>query len=259
MQDKELDLGDVIKISSNFLKSNIWYFVFFIVCGVVLGGVKYSFENDAYKTDIYAKSEFLPLELISGEISSINDLIKSNDYDNLSSIFNNPSLDSIEIESISFKTVYDEDKFFMIQVKSTGKENLNDEIVSSFKEILTENLFIAEFLQNKKDKTETLLENHIQQKENLNKIYQQIENDLKVNKPNSIIIEPGSIAIDILEIESEIFELSAKLKREGAFNIVDIIHSIQKPSLLKEMASSIIIVLFAGTVLLLAYKFIRLS
>lgn len=258
MEDKELDLGDVIKISSKFFRKNIWFFVFFIVCGTVLGLVKYNSQFDSYKTDIYAKSEFLPLELINGEINSINELIKSNDNENLSLILKNASVDSIEIESISFRTIHDQDNFFMIQVKSSGFKNINEEIVSSFKESLSKKPFISEYLDNQIEKTTTLLENYTLQKENLNKVYQQIENDLKAENTNSIIIEPGSIAKEILEIESEIFELSSKLKRKGAFNIVDKIHSVQKPSVIKEVVSSTIIVLFVGVVLLLTYKFIRL-
>lgn len=258
MQDKELDLGDVLKIASQFLKKNALYFLVFAVIGIGIGFYNYTTSNNTYQTDIYAKAEVLPLELISNEVSSINRLVQNNDFPALKKIFQDQIIDSSTIEDIEFSYIYERDKFFLVRIESHGATNYNTQIINDFKGFLSNNEFISVYMNNEFEKIQKLLQSNKSQVELMRKVQDRMINKVTGQDLKSMIIDPGSISSELLKLESEIIDLTNQMDRFGVFNVVDIIHSTQEPSLPKSILSSLLIVLFLGTLLLLGVKFLRL-
>jgi hypothetical protein len=113
-------------------------------------------------------------------------------------------------------------------------------------------------MNNEFEKIQKLLQSNKSQVELMHKVQERMINNVADQDLKSMIIDPGSISSELLKLESEIIDLTNQTKRFGVFNVVDIIHSTEEPSLLKSILSSLLIVLFFGSLLLLGVKFLRL-
>lgn len=259
MQDKELDLADVLTYISKFLKQNLLYFAIMIVLGLAWGFYNFSTAKTTFKTDVYAKAEFLPLELLSNEILTLNRLVKNKDLSGLKKVFDEKLIDSTYIDYIKYTNVNDKDKFFLIQLETIADSNYNEAIILSFRSFLSENNFISEYMQKEENKLRTLLKSNQVQLKNMELIFQKIISEKEGGEAKTLILDPGSISNDILKLETEIIDLRNQLERFQVFNIVDVIHSSKAPSLFKELLSALLLVLFVGTFLLLVLRFFQLS
>jgi hypothetical protein len=259
MEQKELELIDIIKTIANFFKSNLKIYIVLVLFGASFGFYKYNSSKNIYLTDVVAKSELLPLELISSEILSINNLVKNRDYDNLTKIFNEELLDSTVIEYLKFSNISSKDMFFQIQIKAASNKNNNEQLINNFNLFLEKNAYISDYISKEKLKTTELIENNIKETKQLQKIQSAFTNDdEKTKKDFTFILDPGTISSQILSLKADRINLTNKLEQLSVYNTVDIIHSEENPSLIKNLFSALLIVCFLGTIMLLGYKFLTL-
>jgi hypothetical protein len=259
MEDNELKLEDLFSLMKGFIRKNMFFILGFFILGLVFGVYKYSVANPEYTTNVYAKSEFIPIELVKNEIYSVNSLIKERNYVQLVDMLGIDSILVLNLLSCEYYAVSSEDKLFSIKVKSTGEENMNSQFVDHLVAYLEGNVYISKYLAEQKEKIDLSIAVYEGELEKLTQIQSSVlgENTQKSNY--SLITSPSSLSDQIVKQKNALLGLKLLSEKVVVLSVIDSISIKDNPSLKMLVLSAAIVFTFFGICLIVLFRFFKAS
>lgn len=259
MQDNELNIEDLSNVIVGFIKKNIFFLLAFVGLGLIIGFFQYKSAEQSNLSNVYAKSSFVPLELIKNEISSLNALLEERDLEQLSQHFNIELEQLQSLNSIKYFEISNTDKLCSFQIKSSGENNINDAILNGITLYLENNAYLKNYLKSEK---EILLQNDQIYKDelaNLLKIQAALL-DKDVKKNFAILTNPSELSMSIIELQKSIKYNELLLQEVVVYKIIDVVSISSDPSLLKNLFTHTVVIVFLGCFFLLTFRlFLRKS
>lgn len=252
MQDKELNIDDLANGALLFFKKNWIFLLLFVILGIALGSYRYANAKPGYKTDVYAKSSFVPLDLIRSEVTSLNTLIEEGNMDKLGDLIE--MKDGLnQLSSIKFFTVSNEDDIFSIQVESFGDSSVNHQVVNGLLIYFENNPFLAKYLDAQRQSLEENVFIYKQELNNLKNIQERLEKGEKLGN-QMILADPGSLSQEIITFKQLLIKNEQLLEEVQAYMLIDQVDIKSNPSLLRNLLSAIVVVSFLGSLVLISIR-----
>lgn len=253
MQDKELNIDDLIDAVGNFTKKNLFFILGFVVLGFVFGFYRFNKAENLNQTDVYAKSSFVPLNLIKNEISSINALLEENDFSKLSEELGLEESQLSAYSSMRYYEVSSDDQLFSFQIKSVGNENANLDFINAFTAYLAKNEYLANYLET--ERTQLAQNDEMYKKELLNlTAIQDGLLDQGGKGTYNILTNPSELSLSIISIRKSIISNQLLFDQVEVYSLIDVVDITTKPSLIKYLFTSTIVICFLGGFLLITFR-----
>ncbi len=253
MQDKELNIEDLTQGIVSFIKKNIVFLIGFLILGLILGFVRYQKAKPAYQTNVFAKSTFIPLDLVKNEVASVNALIEEGNYKQLSEDLNLDSTQVVKFSSVKFFNVSEDDKIFSVQIKSLGDANPNQAMVEGISAYLESNEFLSDYLATKSEQLSYNDEIYKQALANLLIVQEGIIIGGKASS-YSLITDPGSLSDEIVKYQKLIKNNALLLDEVVPYRVIDSVNIVSSPSLKKSLLTTTIVILFLGSFFLITFR-----
>ena len=248
MQEKELNIEDLISLVAGFIAKNLILLIVLFLLGTIIGFMKFKKAKNEYVTNVYAVSDIMPLDIISNEILSIQQLMEENSLTELTSKLNIEDSIITRVNKIGFNRISSDENMFKLEFSCAANPIYNQIAIEKLYESLNSNAFITAYLEEKKYEIENNILINELELENLIDIQKNILDSKKSKSNISIVADPSFISSQILILKKDILLNKTMLDKVGIYNIIDEVTVVKKPSLKMSLFKWIIMIIFLGMV-----------
>lgn len=257
MQDKELNVEELTGLLISFVKKNFIVLSGFFCLGILYGGYKYYNAVPENQNNIFARSEFVPLELLSNEVASLNSKLEQRNYKEIATNLNLSNEEVIQFKEFKFYPISTTDGMFYMEILSSSEENINEKFANGFLTSLESNSFISDYLEKEKE----LIIGRIAANERELEVLQDMQNVFlsqgKFESYNSIISNPSVISSQLIAIKNELNKDKQQLEKVTVYTQIDNVEILTYPSLKKHILSAAIVFLFLGFCFIIVRNFVK--
>ncbi len=253
MQDKELNIEDLANAIVVFIKKNFIFIIAFVLVGLVLGFLRHQKAQNVHQSNVYAKSTFIPLDLIKNEISSINALLEAGDFTKLGNVLQLDNDVLSKWSSIKYFSVSENDKLCSFQITSIGENNPNEQILTAVSNYLESNPYLKNYLDLERDKLKQNDAIYKSELANLTKIQDGLL-DKDVKKNYAILTNPSELSMSIIDLQKLIKNNEFMFDEVAVYKLIDVVDITTKPSLTKSLITNTIVICFLGAFFLITFR-----
>lgn len=257
MQDKELNVEELAGLLISFIKKNFVILSGFFCLGILYGGYKYYTAVPENQNNIFARSEFVPLELLSNEVASLNSKLEQRNFKEIALSLNLSEEEVPQFKEFKLFPISTTEGMFYLRIISSGNENINEKFANAFLASLENNSFISDYLEKEKE----LILGSIEANERELEVLQGMQNVFlsqgKFESYNSIISNPSIISSQVIAIKSDLNRNKQQLEKVTVYTQIDNVEILTFPSLKKYVLSAAVVALFLGFCFVIVRNFIK--
>ena len=202
-QNKEIDLVEVLSVLISKVRNNKILFISIIFVFIILGFVYNSTKKETYSNTFVATS-------------SINNVLLSQFIDNInnSNLSEKKLIPNLEKINIDYQEITESNDMQLFYIEVIVDDTLGvEETIKALKQLLEENEYISDYLQNKKDIIVNKIENYKKEIAKINDIqsmvFKQEGNNSTVISTNGLSNEKILLLDKILYLQNEYKELTS--------------------------------------------------
>ncbi|MCB9256179.1 MAG: hypothetical protein H6579_03520 [Chitinophagales bacterium] len=257
MQDKELNVEELAVLLFSFLKKNFIVLSAFLCLGILYGAFKYYTAVPENQNNLFARSEFVPLELLSNEVASLNSKLERRNYSEIAAKLAIPEEEVVQCKEFKFYPISSSEGMFYLKIVSAGIENVNENFANGFLASLESNSFISDYL----DKEKELILGRIAANERELEVLEGMQNVFlgqgKFESYNSIISNPSIISAQVIAIKNELNKDKQQLEKVKVYSQIDNVEILSYPSLKMHLLSAAVVSVFIGLCFLILRNFLK--